>query len=81
MSDELRMTVSGVVPKDGRKNVYVVFEDGVRRAEDCVPDCEILSSQGFEEEELEMLKLYMKQQQDQIREMAKNINPIKALMK
>ena len=33
------------------------------------------------EDEIKMLELYMKQQQDQIRELAKGINPIKALMK
>ena len=36
---------------------------------------------GFEEDEVKVLELYMKQNQDQIREMAKVINPIKALMK
>lgn len=81
MSEELKMTVSGVVPKDGRKNVYVVFEDGNRRAEGSVPECKIVENQGFEEDEVKMLELYMKQQQDVIRGMAKDINPIKALMK
>ena len=79
--EELKMTVSGIVPKDGRKNIYVVFEDGKRKAEGCVPDCVITSQQGFTEDEIKMLELYMKQQQDQIRDLAKEINPIKALMK
>ena len=79
--EELRMTVSGIVPKDGRQNIYVVFEDGNRRAEGCVPDCVITSHQGFEEEEIKLLELYMKQQQDTIRAIAKEVNPIKALMK
>jgi len=81
MENELKMTVSGIVPKDGRKNVYVVFEDDTRKAEGSVPDCVIINNQGFDEEEVKMLELYMKQQQDQIREMAKDINPIKAFMK
>ena len=81
MSEELKMTVSGIVPKDGRKSVYVVFEDGQRRAEGYVPDCIIIKNEGFEEDEVKVLELYMKQNQDQIREMAKVINPIKALMK
>ncbi len=81
MSQELKMTVSGIVPKDGRNNIYVVFEDGTRKAEGCVPECVVISNDGFTEEETKMLELYMKQNQDQIREMAKQINPIKALMK
>ena len=81
MSEELKMTVSGFVPKDGRKSVYVVFEDGKRKAEGYVPDCVITQNIGFEEDEIKVLELYMKQNQDQIREIAKAINPIKALMK
>lgn len=81
MSEELKMTVSGIVPKDGRKSVYVVFEDGQRKAEGYVPDCIITKNEGFEDDEVKVLELYMKQNQDQIREMAKVINPIKALMK
>ena len=81
MSEEFKMTVSGIVPKDGRKSVYVVFEDGKRKAEGYVPDCVITKNDGFEEDEVKMLELYMKQSQDQIREIAKTINPIKAFMK
>ena len=79
--EELKMMVSGIVPKDGRKNIYVVFEDGKRKAEGSVPDCVITSQTGFSDEEVKMLELYMKQQQDVIRELAKDVNPIKALMK
>ena len=79
--EELKMMVSGIVPKDGRKNIYVVFEDGKRKAEGSVPDCVITSQPGFSDEEVKMLVLYMKQQQDVIRELSKDVNPIKALMK
>lgn len=81
MSEELKMTISGFVPKDGRKSVYVVFEDGNRKAEGYVPDCVITKNEGFEDDEVKVLELYLKQNQDMIREHAKLINPIKALMK
>ena len=81
MSEELKMTISGIVPREGRKSVYVVFEDGDRKAEGYVPDCIITKNEGFEEDEIKMLELYLKQNQDMIREHAKLINPIKALMK
>lgn len=81
MSDTLNMTISGIVPKDGRKHIYVVFEDGKRRAEGYIPDCVITSNHGFSEDEVKMLELYMKHEQDTIRARAKEINPIKALMK
>lgn len=81
MSEELKMTISGIVPREGRKSVYVVFEDRTRKAEGYVPDCIITKNEGFEEDEIKMLELYLKQNQDMIREHAKLINPIKALMK
>lgn len=81
MSEELKMTISGIVPREGRKSVYVVFEDGERKAEGYVPDCIITQNEGFEDDEIKMLELYLKQNQDMIREHAKLINPIKALMK
>ena len=80
-SQELKMTISGIVPKDGRRNIYVVFEDGERKAEGCVPDCVIEKNIGFTEDEVKMLELYLKQNLDMIREQAKYINPIKAFMK
>lgn len=80
MSEELKMTISGIVPREGRKSVYVVFEDGEKKAEGYVPDCIITQNEGFEEDEVKMLELYLKQNQDMIREHAKLINPIKALM-
>lgn len=80
-SQEMKMTISGIVPKDGRRHIYVVFEDGSRRAEGSVPDCVIEKNQGFSEEEVKMLELYMKQNLDMIREHAKLIHPLKALMK
>lgn len=75
------MTISGIVPKDGRKNIYVVFEDDNRKAEGSVPDCVIEKNTGFTEDEVSMLEMYMKQNLDMIREHAKLINPIKAFMK
>ena len=80
MSESLTMTISGIVPKDGRKHIYVTFEDGKCKAEGYIPDCVITSSTGFSNDEIKMLELYMKHSQDEIREHAKKINPIKALM-
>lgn len=80
MGKELKMTVSGIVPKDGRNNIYVVFEDGERIAEGSVPDCVISKQNDFTDTEIKMLEKYMKEHQDEIRALAKDINPIKAMM-
>ena len=81
MSDTLKMTISGIVPKDGRKHIYIVFEDDTRKAEGYIPDCVITSNEGFSQEEVKMLEWYMKNQQDEIRRHARELNPIKAFMK
>ncbi len=81
MEKELQMTVSGIVAKDGRPTIYVEFSDTKRRAEGSIPDCKITSNLGFSKEEVEMLEQYMKQQQDEIRAMAKNLSPMDAFLK
>lgn len=81
MANELQMTVSGVVAKEGRPTIYVEFSDSNRLAEGSVPDCKITSNNGFSEEEVAMLEQYMKHQQDEIRAMAKHITPMDAFLK
>lgn len=81
MSEELQMTVSGIVNKDGRPTIYVSFQDGKSRAEGSVPDCKIISNDGFSPEDVMVLEQYMKYQQDEIRAMAKHISPMDAFFK
>lgn len=81
MSEELQMTVSGIVKKDGRPTIYVSFQDGACLAEGSVPECKIIANEGFSSEDVEILEQYMKQQQDEIRAMAKHISPMDAFLK
>ena len=81
MSEELQMTISGIVPKEGRPVIYVSFLDGATRAEGCIPECKITENHGFSVEDVIILEQYMKQNQDRIREMAKHLTPMDAFLK
>ncbi len=78
--DELNMSVSAVCVKDGEKYAFVSFNDGKRFAEGRIPDCKIVSSDGFEPEEVKMLELYMIGNLKQLKKMAASIRLIDAFM-
>jgi hypothetical protein len=80
-SDSLDMQVSSICEKDGKKLAYVIFADKSRKAEGQIPDCIITSNNGFSAEEIAGLEMYMKQNLNMLKSMAKSINPIKAMMK
>ena len=79
--DELTMQVSGICRKDGEKFAYVTFSDGKRIAEGVIPDCKIRNQQGFEEDEIGQLELFMKLNLDKLKRKAAAIDPVRAMMK
>jgi len=81
MNEQLNMSVSSIIQKDGKKQIYVAFEDSDRRAEGQLPDAKITTNEGFSEEEIAALELYMKSNSDQIVEMAKQIHLADAFLK
>ena len=70
---DMRLNVSPVCSKDGEKFAYVTFSEGNRSAEGKIPDCKIISSTGFDEGEVGMLEMYMKQNLLQRKKMAAGI--------
>ncbi len=79
-NDELRMQVSPICDKNGEKIAYVTFSDAVRQAEGEIPKCTIISSVGYTDDEVNALELYMKQNLDMLKDLAKDLNPIKAML-
>lgn len=77
----MEMSVSPGPRKNGKKTVYVMFRDGERYAEILFPEYKVISNNGFEDDEISQLLLYMKAEQSSILELAKGINPIKAMMR
>lgn len=77
----MKMSVSQVLNKGKKKEIYIRFDDGNRFAEGVFPDCKILKNEGFNREEIDSLKLYMSQNADIIEEMARSISLWKAFSK
>ena len=81
MSNEMIMSVSPVCVKDEKRFAYVSFADGERSAEGKIPDCKIVSSTGFEDDEIRMLEEYMEQELPRLKRMAASIRLMDAFMK
>lgn len=81
MNENIKMSVSSIVSKDNKKKIYVQFVEGDKIAEGVLPDKKIVYNKGFSEDEIVVLETYIKSEEKAIVEMAKGINPIKAIMK
>lgn len=75
--EEVRLLVSGVVVKDGRKIVRVSFLRGNDCAEGILPEGMILSSEGFSGEEVQMLENYLRMNRKEILEEARGVDLIR----
>ena len=81
MNTDITMSVSAMTRSKENKAVYVFFQDDTRSAELSLPECTVLKNDGFDEEEIKKLCEYVDSERDVIYSMAKQINPVKALMK
>ena len=79
MSRELKMSVSAVCTKDEKQYAYVSFSDENRVAEGKIPECIIISNQGFTEDEVVQLEDYMRRELRTLKKMAAGIRLIDAL--
>lgn len=77
----MKMLISGVSEKDGKKVAYVSFDEGSRSAEAMIPDCKVIKNNGFTEDEVSQLEDYLRENLTMIKREAAGINPIKAMMK
>ena len=80
MNGEMKMSVSSIVSRDGKREIYVLFTEGKRSAEGRLSDYKMLSSKGFTAEEVAALETYMRQETNTILRMAKNINVMDAFL-
>lgn len=82
-SDMFDMSVSSIFEdkKTGSRYAFVTFNDNGRTAEGKIPECSIISSEGFSDEDLEKLKEYMKNNLPKLKEMAASVDVLKAFMK
>ncbi len=75
--EEMKMTHSGILAKDGRRYVSVRFERGGDVAEAVLPGCKVIRNSGFSEEEVQGLESYLMQENDNIFARAKKLNNIR----
>lgn len=73
-NDELKMSVSPICMKDGKKYAFVSFTDGIRTAEGKIPDCTMISNHGFTEEEVRQIEDYMIRELPHLKEIAAGIH-------
>lgn len=76
----MNMSVSSIVSKDGKREIYVLFTEGPHSAEGRLSDYKMISNNGFTQEEVDMLETYMRRETDRILQMAKNINVMDAFL-
>ena len=81
MNEELNMSVSPICVKDGKKYAYIMFSDNVRSAEGTIPDCRIISNNGFLEDEVNQLEAYMERSLPELKRLAAEQNAFNAMKK
>ena len=81
MSQEVKMSVSPVCTKEDKQYAFVSFSDEERTAEGRIPECTIISNQGFSKEEVRQLEDYMRRELRTLKRMAAGIRLIDALDK
>ena len=78
--DNITMTYSSLLQKNGKKAICVCFEritpNGKDYAEALLPNCEFINQKGFTKEEITQLGLYLKLNKDGILEKSKEISKI-----
>lgn len=81
-SETLNFTYSGLLNKNGKKVVSVRFERAGGRdfADGLLPDCAIEKQQGFSEEEVEQLEVYLMEHADELMAKAKEMSKLTNLL-
>ena len=80
MNKDIKMSVSSLTRNKDKKAIYVFFQDGDKTAEFTLPGCELVKNKGFSDDDIRQLKDYINNEQDTIFAMAKQVNPLKAMM-
>lgn len=81
MNSNITMNISPILRSGDEKVIYVQFMDGSKIAEFTVPGCILIKNDGYDEKDLKSLQEYLDNEQDEIYKVARQINPISALMK
>ena len=75
------MSISSIVPVNGKKAAFVLFSDKDKAAEFVIPECRQVSNEGFSKSELEQLLAYVTKEKDSLMDMAKKVDPLSKFMR
>ncbi len=81
MDNELSVSVSPICEKDGKKYAFVSFVDGSKTAEGKIPECKIVTNNGFAPDDIKVLELYMQNDLARLKRMAAGVNVLDAFLK
>jgi len=76
--DNIKVVVSPVIKQDGRQKIFISFidEEDKREAEAIIPGLAFIKNIGFSDEELDEFREFLENEQGNILETAKTINPL-----
>jgi len=76
--DNIKVVVSPVIKQDGRQKIFISFidEEDKREAEAIIPGLVFIKNIGFSDEELDEFREFLENEQGNILETAKTINPL-----
>lgn len=73
-NEEMRMTYTSVLAKNGKPHISLLFERGNDSCEGSVPECVIRKNNGFSASEVEALEQYLMMNKKQIIDNSKRIS-------
>ena len=76
--DNIKVVVSTVIKQDGRQKIFISFidEEDKREAEAIIPGLVFIKNIGFSDEELDEFREFLENEQGNILETARTINPL-----
>jgi hypothetical protein len=81
MNSEMKINVSPVTRLGDKRVAYVLFTDKSANAEFIIPVGDLINNKGFDEKELVEIKEYLKCEQDNLFQVAKELNPMRSFMR
>ena len=81
MNSEMKINVSPVTRLGDKRVAYVLFTDKSANAEFIIPGGDLINNKGFDEKELAEIKEYLKCEQDNLFQVAKELNPMRSFMR
>ncbi len=73
-NEEMKMTYTSVLTKNGKPHISLLFERGKDSCEGSVPECTITRNNGFTADEVDALEQYLSMNKKQIIDNSKRIS-------